>query len=193
MRGRIGSRTGVVLVCLIMLLGWGGTALAQPPVGGTLPEFTLSAPRDSGEKSYLGLSWLGGSFRIPELKTRVVIIEVFSMYCPYCQAEAPKVNRLYGLIEGNPALKGKIKLIGIGAGNSPYEVGVFKKKYGVPFPLFPDGDFKIHKLLGEVRTPYFIGVKINPDGSHTVFFSKLGAFESPESFLNSMIRLSGLQ
>lgn len=193
MRGRIGSRTGAVLVCLIMLFGWGGTAPAQPPVGGTLPDFTLSAPKDSGEKSYLGLSWFGGSFRIPELKTQVVIIEVFSMYCPYCQADAPKMNRLYAQIEGNPVLKGKIKLIGIGAGNSPYEVGVFKKKYSVSFPLFPDGDFKIHKLLGEVRTPYFIGVKINNNGSHSVFYSKLGGFDDVNAFLNSMIKLSGLR
>jgi thiol-disulfide isomerase/thioredoxin len=193
MVGRFATKSLLMLLCAVILLGWSGVAFAQPPVGGTLPDFTLSAPKDSGEKSYLGLSWLGRSFRIPELKTKVVIVEIFSMYCPYCQAEAPKVNRLYGLIEGNPALKGKIKLIGIGAGNSAYEVGVFKKKYSVAFPLFPDGDFRIHKLMGEVRTPYFIGVKINSDGSHSVFYSKLGAFESAESFLNSMTRLSGLQ
>ena len=123
----------------------------------------------------------------------MVIIEIFSMYCPYCQAEAPNVNSLFSRIESSPALKGKIKLVGIGAGNSDYEVGVFKKKYHVAFPLFSDGDFKIHKLMGEVRTPYFIGVKINPDGSHQVFYSKLGAFESVDHFLNQIIKLSGLK
>ncbi len=190
---RVATKYVLMLLCAFILLGWSGVAFAQPPVGGTLPDFTLSAPKDGGEKSYLGLSWLNRSFRIPELKTQVVIIEVFSMYCPYCQADAPKVNRLYGQIEGNPALKGKIKLIGIGAGNSPYEVEVFKKKYNVAFPLFPDGDFKIHKLLGEVRTPYFIGVRIRPDGSHSVFYSKLGGFDNVDAFLNSMIKLSGLR
>jgi thiol-disulfide isomerase/thioredoxin len=192
MTGRIVSRAAMALLCGIILAGWSGLALAQPPVGGTLPDFTLSSPKDGGEKSYLGLSWLSRSFRVPEVKAGVVIVEVFSMYCPYCQAEAPRVNQLYERIEGNPVLKGKIKIIGIGVGNSPYEVGIFKKKYNIPFPLFPDGDFKIHKLLGEVRTPYFIGVKINPDGSHRVFYSKLGAFESVDGFLNSVIKLSGL-
>jgi len=192
MAGRIVSKAAMALLCGIILAGWSGLALAQPPVGGTLPDFTLSSPKDGGEKSYLGLSWLSRSFRVPEVKAGVVIVEVFSMYCPYCQAEAPRVNQLYERIEGNPGLKGKIKIIGIGAGNSPYEVGIFKKKYNVPFPLFPDGDFRIHKLLGEVRTPYFIGVKINPDGSHRVFYSKLGAFESVDGFLNSVIKLSGL-
>jgi peroxiredoxin len=123
----------------------------------------------------------------------VVIIEIFSMYCPYCQAEAPHMNSLFSRIESDPDLKGKIKLLGIGAGNSEYEVGVFKKKYHVAFPLFPDGDFKIYDVIGEVRTPYFIGVKINPDGSHQVIYSKLGAFESVDRFLNQIIQLSGLK
>jgi thiol-disulfide isomerase/thioredoxin len=192
MRAGIASRAGVVWISLIVLFGLCGVAVAQPPVGGQLPDFTLSAPKDSAERSYLGLSWLSRSFRVPELKAKVVIVEIFSMYCPYCQAEAPRMNQLYERIEGNPALKGKVKVIGIGVGNSPYEVGVFQKKYGVAFPLFPDGDFKIHKLLGEVRTPYFIVVKLD-DGSHSVVYSKLGAFETVDGFLGSVIRLSGLR
>jgi peroxiredoxin len=164
-----------------------------PPVGGQLPDIKLAMPKDSGDKSYLGFSFGFGSFKIPEIKAKVVIIEIFSMYCPYCQREAPNVNELYARIEQNPSLKGKIKLIGIGAGNSLYEVGIFKTRYHVPFPLFADGDYVIHKQVGEVRTPYFIGVKINPDGSHQVFYSKLGAFESVDQFLATVIKLSGLQ
>jgi peroxiredoxin len=103
------------------------------------------------------------------------------------------VNQLYARIEQNPALKGKIKMIGIGAGNSLYEVETFKKRYSVPFPLLPDGDYVIHRQLGEVRTPYFIGVKINPDGSHQVIYSRLGAFDGVDQFLSTIIKLSGLQ
>jgi peroxiredoxin len=170
-------------------------AVSPPAVGGSLPDFKLPAPKDSADKNYLGVSgsFFSGPFKIPQIKANVVIIEIFSMYCPYCQAEAPTVNSLYSRIESSPALKGKIKLVGIGAGNSDYEVGVFKKKYHVAFPLFPDGDFKIHKLMGEVRTPYFIGMRINPDGSHQVFYSKLGAFEGVDQFLNQIMKLSGLK
>ena len=185
-------------------------AASTPAVGGSLPDFKLPATdgktyqlsdfqlpalKDSADKSYLGVSgsFFSGPFKIPQIKANVVIIEIFSMYCPYCQAEAPTVNSLYSRIESSPALKGKIKLVGIGAGNSDYEVGIFKKKYHVAFPLFSDEDFKIHKLMGEVRTPYFIGVKINPDGSHQVFYSKLGAFESVDQFLNQIMKLSGLK
>ena len=170
------------------------SAAGMPPaVGGQLPDMKIAMPRDSGDKSYLGLSFGFGSFRIPQIKAKVVIVEIFSMYCPYCQKEAPIVNQLYAGIEQNPALKGKIKMIGIGAGNSLYEVETFKKRYNVPFPLLPDGDYVIHRQLGEVRTPYFIGVKINPDGSHQVIYSRLGAFDGVDQFLSTIIKLSGLQ
>jgi peroxiredoxin len=165
-----------------------------PAVGGVLPDIKLPVPKDSAEKSYLDLGFFGfGSFKIPEIKARLVIIEIFSMYCPYCQREAPNVNQLYSKIEQNPALKGKIKILGIGAGNSSYEVEAFKKKYNVPFPLFADGDYVIHKMVGEVRTPYFIGVKINPGGSHQVIYSKLGEIGGVDQFLEMMIKLSGIQ
>ena len=185
-------KTTVSLIVVALFYGQGLCA-GPPVVGGVLPDFTLSAPKDSGQKSYLGLSWFGGRFTVPKIRADAVIIEIFSMYCPYCQAEAPKVNALYERIEADPALKGKIKLIGIGVGNSSYEVNVFKERYNVTFPLFPDGDFAIHKLMGEVRTPYFIGVRIYKNGSHRVFFSKLGAFESVDQFLAQMVKLSGLR
>jgi peroxiredoxin len=164
-----------------------------PPVkGDVLPEIKITVPQNATDRSYLGLE-RSGFFKIPQIKATIVIIEIYSMYCPYCQKEAPEVNRLYSIIESNPDLKDKIKLIGIGAGNSSFEVEVYKKKYNVPFPLFPDEDFSIHKSIGEVRTPYFLGVKINDDGTHRIFYSQLGKFKEAEPFLELMLQVSGLK
>lgn len=157
-----------------------------------LSAIELPVPQNPDVRSYLGISE-DNSFTIPQIKAEVVIIEIFSMYCPYCQREAPKVNKLYWAIEADRNLKGKIKMIGIGAGNSPFEVEVFRKKYQVPFPLFPDEDFSIHKACGKVRTPYFLGVKIKTDSSVEVFYNRLGGIQDPSQFLELILHSSGIK
>jgi thiol-disulfide isomerase/thioredoxin len=126
---------------------------------GALAGLRLSVSDNAAAKAYLGLKGTD-TFTMPQIKADTVIIEIFSMYCPICQAEAPVVNELHQLIEKTPSLKGKVKLIGIGAGNSAFEVEVFRKKYNILFPLFPDEKFAIQKALsGPIRTPTFIAVR----------------------------------
>ena len=185
----------LLAVMTILSLGLGFSALTAnkpPEKGEVLPVINLPIPKNPVEKGYLGLSG-DGFFKIPQIKANVVIVEIFSMYCPYCQKDAPGVNELYNVIDNNPDLKNKIKLIGIGAGNSSYEVEVFKKTYTVPFPLFPDKDFTIHKACGDVRTPYFIVVKINSDGTHQIVHSQLGGYPGAEPFLELVLKSSGLK
>lgn len=183
--------TMIALLFLFMVVP--GLADDKPPQkGGSLPAIKLPIPKNPEERNYLGLSG-NGLFKIPEIKARVVIVELFSMYCPFCQKDAPGVNELFQLIEKNPEMKKNVKLIGIGAGNSPYEVGVFKKTYQVPFPLFPDKDFEIHKACGEVRTPYFMVVKINEDRTHQIVHAQLGEFPGAEPFLDLVLKASGLK
>ncbi|MGV8057257.1 MAG: peroxiredoxin family protein [Smithellaceae bacterium] len=179
----------VAAILFLFIAGVAGADDSHPPkVGSPLPEIEIPTPVNSADLQYLGLGSSGKTFKPLQIKTKILIIQIYSMYCPYCQAEAPNVNRLYGLIENNPALKDKIKIIGIGAGNTLFEVGTYKRKYSVAFPLISDEDFKIYKILGEVRTPYFIAIKINNSGSTEVIYSRLGALENIDLFLAQLVK-----
>src|SRR5512145_2307283 len=185
----------VPILMMALILAYAAPVIAAdhpPQVGDTLRAMMLAKPADASDLKYLGLSG-SGTFSVEEVKAQAIIIQIFSMYCPYCQKDAPNVNRLFGLIENNPNLKGKIKIIGIGAGNTSFEVATFKKKYQIEFALVPDGDFKIHKIIGEVRTPYFIVLKMSGPKKPEVVFSKLGAHESINNFLNDVIRLADVR
>ncbi len=172
-----------ILACLLIMPGFPAAEVSPPAEGGNLPDIRLAVPADAGYRTYLGIDGKG-MFSIPQIQAPVVIVEIFSMYCPHCQKEAPNVNDLYSKIQGSDKLKGNVKLIGIGVGNSPFEVEYFKKTYAIQFPLFSDGEFVIHKQLGEVRTPYFIGIRNYKDGTHAIFYSKPGAIADNAGFLN---------
>jgi len=178
-------------VCLAVFHGASMASEKPSDTGDVIASIKLPIPQDKNAQNYLGLAG-EGSFAISQIKAEVVLIEIFNMYCNNCQREAPRVNELYREMTKNSSLKDKIKIIGIGVGNTPLEVDVFKKTYQVSFPLFPDEDYSIHKACGEVRTPYFIGAKINADGSITVFHTKEGGFQDPAQFLKQIVAASGL-
>lgn len=161
-----------------------------PSKGQAFPDITLSVPEKASEKEYLGLEGRG-SFKITQIKADLIIIEIFSMYCPYCQKEAPLVNDLYQIINKREDLREKIKVIGIGAGNTPFEVDVFRTQYNVPFPLFSDESFTVHKAVGEVRTPHFFVMKINADGSNKITYSRVGSIQDPQQFVDLILKESG--
>jgi peroxiredoxin len=182
----------VALAVGLAVLGGAPVASEKPTItGDVIASIKLPVPQDKNAQNYLGLAG-EGSFAISQIKAEVMLIEIFNMYCNNCQKEAPRVNELYRAMNKDPNLKGRIKMIGIGVGNTPLEVEVFKKNYQVSFPLFPDEDYSIHKACGEVRTPYFIGAKINADGSITVFHTKEGGFQDPAQFLKQIVAASGL-
>lgn len=153
---------------------------------GVLAGMQLSMPEGAAAKDYLGLKGTG-TFTMPQIKADTVIIEIFSMYCPICQAEAPMVNELHQLIENTPSLKGKVKLIGIGTGNSHFEVDVFRKKYNILFPLFPDEKFLIQKAVSEpIRTPTFIATKQIDGKGLKVQRTHVGGIK-PEQFVKELM------
>ena len=65
--------------CLLFSGSVAGAASKPPAEGGPLPEIILAAPQKVEYQEYLGISGKK-TFAIPEIKAKIVIIEIFSMY-----------------------------------------------------------------------------------------------------------------
>src|SRR4030042_5892205 len=105
---------GLIIALIFLIPAYPSFGANTPPAeGGMLPKISLPVPADEGYRNYLGLKG-AGEFLIPQIKAKGVLIEIFSMYCPHCQKDAPVVNDLYSRIMSDDALRDNIKLIGIG-------------------------------------------------------------------------------
>jgi len=166
------------------------SATSHPlPVGSAMPNLVLHAELSPEHVRHLGLQ--GASpCRLLDIKAKTVILVAFSMYCPHCQREAPVLNELDALIASR-GLDKDVKLIGVGIGNSDFEVKVFREKYAVVFPLFSDPDFKVNKEIGEVGTPFFYVLNVNPDKKEIrVVDTLLGRMDSAGAFLDRAMKVS---
>jgi peroxiredoxin len=157
----------------------------------TLPDLLLSGPVSAPAAAYLGVRAGPGPMRLSDVKAEFLLIEVFSMYCPHCQREAPRTNEFYRLLKASPQAA-RIKLLGVGVGNSEYEVGFFRDKYKVPFPLFPDPDFTAHEAFHNPGTPFFLLARRAANGpGFDILFTHLGEFTTPAEFLKAVADKAG--
>jgi len=160
-----------------------------PAEGEMFPELQLSMPQKMEQREYLNVD--RSPFLLSEVDSEVLIVEIFSMYCPYCQKEAPNVNALYQAISASPEIKSRVKMLGIGAGNTSFEVNAFRDLFRIEFPLIPDADFGVHKILGAVHTPYFFVLWKKPAGRQVVY-SRVGSIGDPEAFLELVCARTGI-
>lgn len=166
-------------------------ALCPGAVAEDLKNFRLHPPLTQEHAEYLGVE-RDKELSLSDIETDYLLIEIFSMYCPYCQAEATHVNDLFEKIRSSKH-SDKLKLIGIGAGNTEYEVKYFRDKYDVEFPLFSDGDYAIHKIVGQVGTPYFFLARNKGGGEFEVLLEQEGAYKDTKTFFNRVIKAAGLE
>jgi peroxiredoxin len=156
------------------------------PVGSAMPDLLLRGEISPEQLAHLGLK--GPAPRhLSEIQAKHVILVAFSMYCPHCQREAPALVELNALIQRR-GFGGDLKLIGVGIGNSDFEVEVFRDKYGVTFPLFSDPDFQANKEIGEVGTPFFYVLSMDRNTKQIrVVDTMLGRMDSAGAYLEQVL------
>lgn len=166
-------------------------AMSPIPAGEPFPDIAFKGPLTPAEAAALGLASPDKPFKAADIKAQTVILVVFSMYCPFCQKEGPELVKLQQLIKDRK-LSDKVKLVGLGAGNSPFEVNVFREKFAIPFPLIPDQDFSVYKALGQVGTPYYYVLK-RQGNDFVVADGQLGCMASAAAFLDGVMAKAGLK
>lgn len=158
----------------------------------TLPTITLTVPESVEFREYLGLAGIPGEkFNLAEVDADILLIELFSMYCPYCQAEAPLVNEFHTLARQQEKEDVSIKMVGLGASNTQFEVEYFGDEYNIEFPLFPDKDLSFYKKLKGEGTPGFIGCLLRQGEEPVIIVRQSGGFDSAEEFLALLLQRGG--
>lgn len=153
-----------------------------------LSKLQFQVPDNPQERSYLGITQ-NKLFSLSDLKGKVILIQLFSMYCPICQSEASVVNTVFKLVNEKPDLASAVRLLGIGTGNTPFEVEVYRKKYQVPFPLIPDEKITFRTVYPEeIRTPTFILVKIDQKGNCNVLLRHVGQMKDPQLYVDAIVK-----
>jgi thiol-disulfide isomerase/thioredoxin len=168
----------VGVIFLSLILSYSLPRAETKPVGFAIPfpNLTFTQTLSKKEQTYWGIPQKK-SFSFKEIRGDLILIEFISTYCVSCQRQAPIFNELYSSIENDPGLKGKVKIIGIAAGNNPKEVEIYKKEYKVPYPIISDPKFDAHTAVGNPRTPFAIWVRKDAQGRGIVVSTHLGMMD----------------
>lgn len=171
----------ILIFCVnVLIIGFhSGTALSGtlPVAGSALPDFLLQTPSSEQERAYLGIENTG-TFSIDQIKCKVLMLEIIGVYCPVCHIQLPRNKTLFHRIKKDALISGKIKILAIAIGATPTEVEYLKEQFHVPYPVVTDFNFKIHKLVGEPRTPFTMLIT----GGSKVVFTHLGTIEDMDKF-----------
>jgi len=147
----------------------------------------MISPAMGGEK-FPDLRFVDGT-NLSDVGSEFAFIEVYSMYCPICQRDAHHVNDLYAALSAKADAK-KLVFMGVAAGNTPFEVEFYRKKFNVKFPLHEDPDYSMHKAVGGVGTPAYYLVDMR-EGRMDVLLFHLGEIEAPDKFLADILKKMG--
>ena len=124
-----------------------------PVEGDLFPKCRLSVLQGKRDVSYLGLAPGSRYFSLSDIAGDYLLVEVYNEMCTLCLAELPNINRLLGLVNEDPELINRVRMLGLGAGSTRRSVAKFRKKTGYDLLLFADQKWKTFGLLGKPVLP----------------------------------------
>lgn len=163
-------------LCVISL-----AAEAEPKVGQQVGTMKFAKPMSDEDAKYLGLA-KAQEFTLKDIKAPYVLVEQFSTTCPHCLHQAPVLNNIFALVQQDPGLKEKVKILAVGQGDIPEKLMMWKAFNKVPFPLIPDVDSNFGKAIN--FSPYPVTLLLDKNGK--ILVAHIGAFESADEVLKEL-------
>lgn len=176
----------LVFCCAALGTAWPSRAAqssphALPHAGDPFPDQKFTAPKDPALAAYLGVA-PRATFSLPDVKGEYILLQLFNVYCPHCQAEAKSFPRIWKALSADD-LRDRLSFMAVAIGNSPFEVELYTKKYKVTHPVVLDPEYEFHANLGVPGTPtYFLLHRFDGNRLRVVWMME-GRYESPKAFL----------
>ncbi len=149
--------------------------------GQYFPPCVLTVADRSQDYAYLGLEQESAHFFLADVPAEFVLLKYYGENCYQCVQEVDQYNRLFTLLHNDPELGPRLKMIGIGVGDTQRSVLRFKRSHQVPYPLLPDERQVMFESVGAGEIPLIYLVKILPDARVQVVLYHEGGLENVET------------
>ncbi|MGJ8649637.1 MAG: peroxiredoxin family protein [Opitutaceae bacterium] len=112
----------------------------------------LPAPSSKQGKIALGLAADKTHFQLGELEADLLVVMVFDMYCHVCHQSSENMQAVADRLQNDPNIK-SVCILGLGRGDTDFEVQTFVKKLELEFTCVADRDKSVTDALGVRFTP----------------------------------------
>jgi hypothetical protein len=167
---------------LLLFASSSGRIEASVKAGDRLPEIVFSSVPEEKDCSYLGIS-AKFPLTLSDIPGRLFVIEVSNSYCLGCLKDIPAMKSIYHESLKDPRMKGKVKVVTVAAGNNKREVSGYIAENKIPYPVFPDPDFSLHRVFGTPRVPLLLVIEKTSKGN-IVLWEQNSILHSPEPVLD---------
>jgi rhodanese-related sulfurtransferase len=175
-------------IALTQTKGAKATGPRTAAAGDGFPNARLTLLDGQRDGAYLRLGPGTKVFSLGALKTDFVLVELYNELCFACCQSVPELNRLFGLIQKDASLAGRIKMMGIGVGNLNRDVHRFRQEKKVSFALFSDQNRDLHTGLGSPVLPVIYLVRLRGPTGPRIVSLRYGPFDSAETLHDSIKR-----
>jgi peroxiredoxin len=122
-------------------------------VGDYFPTCRLMLLDYQKDRDYLQISHAERNFTLEDVHSDYIFIEIYNELCSACVNEVKTYKALYRMLLKDAFLRGKVKMMGLGAGSKKRSAAKFRKQKNIAFPLFADEKREIFDCLGKPVLP----------------------------------------